>query len=152
MWRYALPEGVAVRGTLATAPDSTVVIAVGEEVFDVTLPIQSFFEITAHALSYSYSLLFDERKELAVGIGLSVQDLVLGLQGTASSPEPGAIIDSRLDSTAPLPTLDVGFDYAFTDRWIFESRLGWLVFARLLLSRRRGSKRWWQKALSFVSR
>lgn len=107
--------------------DSTVTISIGEEVFDVTLPIQAFFDITANEVSYAYSLLFDERKELAIGIGLSVQDLALGLQGTASSPQPGAIIDSRLDSTAPLPTLNVGFDYAFTDRWLFVSRLGWLA-------------------------
>jgi hypothetical protein len=107
--------------------DSTVVIAIGEKVFDVTLPIRSFFDITANELSYSYSLLFDERKELAIGIGFSVQDLALGLQGTASSPQPGAIINSRLNSTAPLPTLNIGFDYAFTDRWIFVSKLGWLA-------------------------
>ena len=130
-WRFAKRHLLSYRyfdlSRSGNTTDSTVVIAIGEEVFDVILPIQSFFDITANELSYSYSLLFDERKELAIGIGLSVQDLVLGLQGTASSPEPGAIIDSRLDSTAPLPTLDVGFDYAFTDRWIFESRLGWLA-------------------------
>lgn len=130
-WRFAKRHLVSYRyfdlSRSGTTTDSTVTIAVGEEIFDVTLPIQSFFDITANELSYSYSLLFDEKKELAVGIGLSVQDLALGLQGTASSPQPGAIIDSRLDSTAPLPTLNVGFNYAFTDSWIFVSRLGWLA-------------------------
>lgn len=130
-WRFARRHLLSYRyfdlSRSATTTDSTVTIAIGEEVFDLTLPIQSFFDITANELAYSYSLLFDERKELAIGIGLSVQDLRLGLQGTASSPQPGAIIDSRLDSTAPLPTLNVGFDYAFTDRWLFVSRLGWLA-------------------------
>jgi hypothetical protein len=130
-WRFAKRHVLSYRyfdlSRSGTTTDSTVSIAVGEEVFDVTLPIQSFFDITANEISYAYALLFDERKELSVGIGLSVQDLALGLQGTASSPEPGTIIDSRLDSTAPLPTLNIGFDYAFTDRWIFVSRLGWLA-------------------------
>lgn len=130
-WRFAKRHLLSYRyfdlSRSATTTDSTVTIAVGEEVFDLTLPIQSFFDITANELSYSYSLLFDEKKELALGIGLSVQDLALGLQGTASSPQPGAIIDSRLSSTAPLPTLNVAFDYAFTDRWLFVSRLGWLA-------------------------
>lgn len=130
-WRFAKRHLLSYRyfdlSRSGNTTDSTVVIAIGEEVFDVILPIQSFFDITANELSYSYSLLFDERKELAIGIGLSVQDLALGLQGTASSPQPGAIIDSRLNSTAPLPTLNVEFDYAFTDRWIFVSKLGWLA-------------------------
>jgi hypothetical protein len=111
----------------ATTTGGSVSIAIGEEVFDVTLPIQSFFDITAHEIAYAYSLLFDERKNLYVGLGISMQDLSLGIQGTESSPSPGEIINSQLDSTAPLPTLNVGFDYAFTDQWLFVSRLGWLA-------------------------
>lgn len=106
---------------------STVAIAIGEEVFDVTLPIQSFFDITAHELAYSYSLLFDEQKDLYVGLGISFQDLALGIQGTASSPNPGEVINETLDSVAPLPTLNIGFNYAFNDQWVFRSRLGWLA-------------------------
>lgn len=111
----------------ATTTSSTVTIAIGDEIFDVNLPIQSFFDITAHEVSYSYSLLFDQKKELFVGVGLSLQDLSLGIQGTESSPNPGEILNSTLDSTAPLPTLNVGFDYAFSDKWMFQSRLGWLA-------------------------
>ncbi len=110
----------------ATA-NSSVSIGVGDEVFDITLPIQSFFDITAHEISYSYSLMFDQKKELFVGLGISLQDLVLGIQGTESTPNPGEIINSTLDSTAPLPTLNVGFIYAFSDKWVFQSRLGWLA-------------------------
>lgn len=111
----------------ATTTSSSVSIAIGDEVFDVTLPIQSFFDVNAHEISYAYSLLFDERKNLYFGLGISMQDLSLGIQGTESSPNPGEIINSTLDSTAPLPTLNVGFDYAFTDKWLFVSRLGWLA-------------------------
>jgi hypothetical protein len=111
----------------ATTTQSSVTIKVGEDIFDLTLPIQSFFDIVAHEISYSYSLLFDEKKDLYFGIGISLQDLSLGLQGTASSPNPGEFVNSKLDSTAPLPTLNVGFDYAFTDKWIFQSKLGWLA-------------------------
>jgi hypothetical protein len=107
--------------------ESSVAIAIGDEVFDVSLPIQSFFDITANELAYSYSLLFDDKKDLSVGLGLSVQDLALGIRGTASSPNPGELINSRLASTAPLPTLNVGFNYAFTEQWLFVSKLGWLA-------------------------
>lgn len=111
----------------ATTGSGSVAIAIGEEIFDISLPIQSFFDITAHEIAYSYSLLFDDRKDLYVGLGLSIQDLSFGVQGTESSPNPGEIINSNLDSTAPLPTLNVGFNYAFNDNWLFISRLGWLA-------------------------
>ena len=106
---------------------SSVSIAVGGEIFDINLPIQSFFDITANEIAYSYSLMFDQKKELYVGLGISVQDLELGIQGTMSSPNPGAIINSTLKSTAPLPTLNIGFNYAFSENWLFQSRLGWLA-------------------------
>jgi hypothetical protein len=106
---------------------SSVSISVGDEVFDINLPIQSYFDITAHEIAYSYSLIFDEKMELFVGLGLSAQTLALGIQGTESSPAPGSDLRSTLESTMPLPTLNIGFDYAFSDKWLFQSRLGWLA-------------------------
>jgi hypothetical protein len=111
----------------STTSDGSVSIAIGEEVFDISLPIQSFFDITANEVAYSYSLLFDEKKDLYLGLGISFQDIALGIQGTESSPNPGEILNINLDSNAPLPTLNVGFDYAFNDQWLLRSRLGWLA-------------------------
>ena len=109
-----------------TSTEGSVTIGIGDAIFDVELPIQAFFDITANVFSYSYSLLFDEKKDLSVGIGLSVQDLAFGIQGTASSPNPGELLNSELYPTAPLPTLNAGFNYAFNDKWLFESKIGWL--------------------------
>ncbi len=129
-WHFAKRHAVAYRFfqlNRSAQAESTVAIGIGDEIFDVTLPIQSFFDITAHEIAYSYSVLLDERKHLYLGLGISFQDLALGIQGTASSPNPGERINSQLASTAPLPTLNIGFDYAFTDKWVFVSRLGWLA-------------------------
>lgn len=129
-WRFFKRHAVSYRYfelKRSATTNSSVSIRVGEEVFDVNLPITSFFDITAHEISYSYSLLFDQKKELFVGAGISIQDLALGIQGTESSPNPGETINSTLASTAPLPTLNMGFDYAFSDKWLFQSRLGWLA-------------------------
>lgn len=129
-WRFFKRHGLSYRyfdlARSATA-NSTVSIGVGDEVFDVSLPIQSYFDITTHEVSYSYSLIFDQKKELFVGLGISMQDLALGIQGTQSSPFPGEDLRTTLESTAPLPTLNIGFDYAFSDKWLFQSRLGWLA-------------------------
>lgn len=105
----------------------SVAISIGEEIVDIDLPIQSFFDISAHEVAYAYSLVFDEKMDLYLGLGISLQDLEFGIQGTESAPNPGEIINSTLSSTAPLPTLNVGFDYAFNDKWMFVSRLGWLA-------------------------
>ena len=111
----------------SSSDDSSVTIAIGDAVFDISLPIQSFFDISASELAYSYSLVFDERMDLYLGLGISFQDFAAGLQGTASSPNPGEILNENLDTASPLPTLNVGFDYAFNDSWIFQSKLGWLA-------------------------
>lgn len=111
----------------ASVSSSTVTIRAGGNTFDVTLPIQSFFDIEANEIAYSYSLLVDERKRLHLGLGISFQDLALGIQGTASAPNPGEPLNVNSTSTAPLPTLNIGFEYAFSDDWMFLTRLGWLA-------------------------
>ena len=129
-WRFFKRHGLSYRYfslDRSATTTSSVSIAIGGEVFDIDLPLQSYFDITAHEIAYSYSLVFDEKMELFLGLGISLQDLALGIQGTESSPIPGEDLSTTLESTAPLPTLNIGFDYAFSDKWIFESRLGWLA-------------------------
>jgi len=132
-WRFFKRHTVSYRyfnlQRSATGTSSSVSIAIGEEIFDISLPIQSYFDISANEVSYAYSLMFDQKKELFVGLGVSVQDLDFGIQGTESSPNPGEVINYPFSSTAPLPTLNVGFNYAFSDNWIFYSRAGWLAVA-----------------------
>jgi hypothetical protein len=130
-WRMAKKHALEYRyfqlNRSSAIESGSVAISIGDEIIDIDLPIQSFFDITAHEIAYSYSLLLDERKNLYLGLGISMQDLSLGIQATESAPNPGEVINSTLDSTAPLPTLNVGFDYAFSDNWMFVSRLGWLA-------------------------
>ena len=103
------------------------VIIIGDQVVDTDLPFESFFNINAVELRYSYSLILNERMDLAIGFGISNQDLELGIQATASSPVPGEVINSQLAQAAPLPTLNFDFDYAFSDKWLFRSKLGLLA-------------------------
>ena len=53
-------------------------ISFGDETFTANLPISSFFDMKVSSFTYGYSFIFDERKELAFSIGLSVQDLSFG--------------------------------------------------------------------------
>jgi hypothetical protein len=105
---------------------------VGDVEVDVNLPIETFFDVDVFDLSYAYSLLFDEKKELSVGIGLSVQRFNLGVRGTPVDLDDvnvplDQLYDERLEITAPLPTLDLGYSYAFNDKWLLDANLGWLA-------------------------
>jgi len=102
---------------------SDVPIRFGEVIFPANLPLRSYFDVDVYALSYSYSLIHDEKKELAFNFGLQFQDIEMGIAGSLG---PG-LISEDADALAPLPTFGGTFDYAFSEKWMFTSSLG--VFA-----------------------
>lgn len=122
-WRFAKKHQLRLKvfelnrsGSAITPTD----ISFGDETFTVNLPISSFFDMSVIGLSYSYSLVFDQKKELGVGVGLSVQDISFGLIGDAGQ----GIIETDLGITVPLPTFDIKGRYAFTDKWIGKLGIG----------------------------
>jgi hypothetical protein len=95
-------------------------IRFGDITFPANLPLSSFFNVDVYSLAYSYSLIHDEKKELAFNIGLQIQDIELGISGNLG---PGLIREDT-EIVAPLPTFGGTFDYAITDKWIFTSLIG----------------------------
>ena len=126
-WRFAKKHQLELETFTLDRSGSAITtseIRFGDEVFSVDLPVSSFFDMDITGISYSYSLIFDERKEIAFGVGLSVQDLSFGLIG---NEDPGRIeVDSGI--TAPLPTFRLSGGYAFTDKWVGKIRFGFLSF------------------------
>ena len=53
-------------------------IRFGEVVFPANLPLSSYFDVDVCSLSYSYFLIHDQKKELALSLGLKFQDIQLG--------------------------------------------------------------------------
>jgi hypothetical protein len=98
-------------------------IRFGDVIFPANLPLSSFFNVDVYSLGYSYSLIHDEKKELAFNFGLQFQDIETGIAGNLG---PGLIAEET-DVVAPLPTFGGSFDYAFNEKWVFTSLLG--VFA-----------------------
>jgi hypothetical protein len=68
--------------------ESSVAISIGGEEIDITLRIQSFFDMSANELAYPFSLLFDERKDLYLGIGLSVYSTWMSTSPTVTPSLP----------------------------------------------------------------
>lgn len=102
---------------------STVNIKFGDEIIPVGLPVESYFDIETIEISYAYSILFDRKKDLTIGLGISFQDIQTGIR----SNDAGTIIKEDLEVLAPLPTLNARFQYAFTDKWSGVVSLGWLA-------------------------
>ena len=98
-------------------------IRFGDVIFPANLPLSSFFDVDVYSLSYAYSLIHDEKKELAFNIGLQFQDIETGISGNLGP----SILSEDADVVAPLPTFGGSFDYAFDEKWVFTSLLG--VFA-----------------------
>jgi len=98
-------------------------IRFGDVIFPANLPLSSFFDVDVYSLSYAYSLIHDEKKELAFNIGLQFQDIETGISGNLGP----SILSEDADVVAPLPTFGGSFDYAFNEKWVFTSLLG--VFA-----------------------
>ena len=104
---------------------STVNIRFGDNTFQADLPLQAFLDIEVFNLGYSYSVLFDEKKELAFGLALSFQDIGIGLRGTvAGQPLEFGETESVL---APLPTFTARFAYAITPKWIVSTNIGYFT-------------------------
>ena len=102
---------------------SNVNIKFGDEIISIGLPVESYFDIETIEFSYAYSILFDRKKDLTIGLGISFQDMQMGIR----SNDAGSIIKEDLEVQAPLPTLNARFQYAFTDKWSGVVSLGWLA-------------------------
>jgi len=82
--------------------------------------IESFFNFDIYKIMYEYSIVFDERFDLNLGIGLFITPIEIGFKGTISG-DPVAIVEEEI--TAPLPVIGVGIDYAITPKWFIRQQL-----------------------------
>ncbi|MCZ6517823.1 MAG: hypothetical protein O6763_10075 [Gammaproteobacteria bacterium] len=104
---------------------STVNIRFGDEIFQADLPLHVFLDIEVFNLGYSYSILFDEKKELAFGLALSFQDIATGLKGTGVLA--GLDVSESSSVLAPLPTFTGRFAYEKTPTWIVDTSMGYFT-------------------------
>jgi hypothetical protein len=106
---------------------SAINIRFGDQTFQANLPLQAFLDIEVFNLGYSYSILFDEKKELAFGLALSFQDIGVGIQGTVQG-QPLSVKETET-VLAPLPTFTGRFSYAITPKWIVDTNIGYFTIS-----------------------
>ena len=98
---------------------------------DPCIPIDPEWDVNAYVdvevlnFGYDYSIIFNEKMNWSLGLGLSAQDFAVGLL-TEDPDFPDVPIEGQSEFTAPLPSLATTFNYAFTDKWILDLALNWL--------------------------
>ncbi|MGI9342966.1 MAG: hypothetical protein ACR2QV_08945 [Gammaproteobacteria bacterium] len=100
---------------------SDTLIRFGDVIFPANLPLNSFFDSEIYAAAWSYSFIHNPTTDIAFQIGLSIQDIAVGISG------PLGIIAEDADFTAPLPTFGLSGNYYFNDTLSIVGRAG--IFA-----------------------
>jgi len=130
-WRFAEKHRVSLDYFDLSRSGSSITtseIRFGDEVFQVKLPISSYFDANIFSVLYSYSIIFDEKKDLALSADLSVQDIGFGLIGNGVM----GIVEVGGGLTAPLPSFGLTGGYAFTEKWVGKLGLGIFAFSLAL--------------------
>jgi hypothetical protein len=98
---------------------------------DVTLPLSAVFNIESTDITYAFSAIAKEKHNLAVGVGLAVQDLQFGFKPTedCTDPECDLINPQEAKTTAPLPTVKLAYDYAINDKWLVGVSAGYFALS-----------------------
>ena len=123
VWRFAKKHRLKLHVFELNRSGSTITsteIRFGDRVFEIDLPISSFYDTRVTSLAYSYSLIFDEKKELALSAGLSVQKIKMGLIGNSGAE----IVEVDSGLTAPLPSFGLSGGYAISERWTARGGVG----------------------------
>ena len=78
-------------------------------------------DLAVYEVAYSYSVIFDETKNIYLGFGVATQDYDFDIAATAF---PALRVQE--DFIAPLPTINLGFDYVLAENWTVHARGGYL--------------------------
>jgi hypothetical protein len=98
---------------------------------DIQIPLgvaaRSEIESDIFALGLGWSFLRDEKRELGVGLGLHVADLMVSIEGLGFIGDTDIPIGKETaEATAPLPNLRLYGSYAISPTLALEGGIGWL--------------------------
>jgi len=84
--------------------------------------VQSFFDVQTTTINYSFSFVMRERHDLFAGLGLSWQNYKIGIRDVNDVQQ-----SISFKASAPLPAINVGYNFAFNDKWVWRNKIGGLV-------------------------
>ena len=94
---------------------------IGDTVIQAGGQIDSVLDLSLYRLTYGFSLIRDERKDLQLQAGVHVADVEAALKLTGALSINGSVFQQSVqgeggDIVAPLPHFGANFTYAFTDK------------------------------------
>jgi len=119
----------------------------GDEVFSIGADVSSYFNTDVLRLSYGYSIVRSERRNIGFYAGLHVTRLAVGIT-TRDDLTPDARSEAA-DTTAPLPVVGLAGQWFWGPRWIFR---GAAQIFRLTVSDYEGSIDHYQLAFEYAFR
>ncbi len=84
-------------------------IEIGDKVYPINTRVDSHLDIDIIKTGYSYSLLFDDRFDLGIGLGIFIMPITVGVEANKEGKE-------EVSFTAPLPTINIYGSFALTDK------------------------------------
>lgn len=121
-WRFARRHELALRYFALDRSASRVLdteVEIDDTVYPVGAEVDTKLDISVFEVAYAYSVIFTERSDLSLGIGVSAQDFDFAIASRAHGLEDSNFV-------APLPTLNINYDYALNDKWYLKTGFGWL--------------------------
>jgi hypothetical protein len=101
---------------------SEVEIRFGDVTFPANLPVSSFFDVKVYDLSYGYTLTHSDKWDVDISVGLSLQEISIGIQGNILG-----VLKEETDVTAPLPTFGASGTYALSEKLLLSGRAGFFA-------------------------
>lgn len=102
-------------------------IPIGDHVFKAGAQVDSRMDMSAFKIGYSYSLWQTEKIDFGVGLGVYIMPFKFDIRAKAGVGIDDKVITvgghESIDITAPLPILDLRFDYAFTPKLFLKNKL-----------------------------
>jgi len=100
-------------------------LIIGEGDDQIIIPVDanvdSFFDIEAMTINYSFSFVRKERHDFFAGLGLSWQSYKIGIRNQDNQES------LNFKAAAPLPSINIGYDFAFNDKWVWKNKIGGLI-------------------------
>jgi hypothetical protein len=133
-WRMAKKHRIAfsyLRLDRDGSETSNVAIRIGDKLFGADLPIQTNLDIEIFEIDYAYSVFFRRRHNLAIGAGISFQNIKFSVVGSGALDQ--FELSESVSVPAPLPTLVLGYSFAILDRerhkLLLDINIGWLALS-----------------------
>jgi hypothetical protein len=124
MWRFARHHSIRFSHFAWDQQSTAVFLDDNDELVEASTRL----DVQNDYFSYNYSFIFNERSDFYGGIGLSWTQLFLGFDDGGQTIPDG----EDIDASVPVPSFTLGYDLAFSEKWVWRNQLNYLALGLAL--------------------